>query len=108
MKAKKIFVALAIGLLAGIVDIIPMIILHLSWQDILSAFLHWLVLGLVVPFVKWPIKPWLKGMLLAVLFAIPVMAGLLSVRINEVPPILLSSLLLGAFIGWAGNKWVAA
>lgn len=103
---KKISIALIIGICAGIVDVIPMIIQHLNWYANISAFLFWVALGLVIPFVSWNIKPWLKGLIVAELFAIPIIVITLLNGPDSVLPILLSTTVLGILVGITSKKFV--
>jgi hypothetical protein len=105
---KKIFIALLIGIIAGIIDAIPMVIMDLSWYATLSAFMHWVVLGLIIPFVSWKNPDWLKGLLLAELFAIPTAIYIFPIEAESIPVILLSSALLGTLVGWSGRKFVVS
>ncbi|MCD4770064.1 MAG: hypothetical protein K8R35_07860 [Bacteroidales bacterium] len=52
-------IALLIGLIAGIIDVIPMIIMKLEKVANISAFTHYFVLGLIIPFVDWDLSPWI-------------------------------------------------
>lgn len=70
---KEILIALIIGIIAGVIDVIPMIIQKMDKYANLSAFSHWVVLGLIIPFVSWNIAPWLKGLIIAEISAIPVL-----------------------------------
>lgn len=70
---NNLLIALLIGLIAGIIDVIPMIARKLDKTSCISAFVHYLVLGLIIPFVNIEIYPWLKGALIAILTALPIM-----------------------------------
>jgi hypothetical protein len=48
---NNILIALFIGIVAGIIDVIPMLIKKIDKFASLSAFAHWVVLGLIIPFV---------------------------------------------------------
>ncbi len=98
----KIFIALGIGIVAGIIDVLPMIRQKLDKYSCISAFVHWIVLGLVIPFVDWSIQPWLKGLVIAELFAIPVVIITYPRDQKAILPILLFSAFLGAGVGSAG------
>ena len=95
-----------IGLAAGIIDVIPMIIMKLEKSANISAFIHYFVLGLIIPFVDWNLPPWLKGSLIALLFAIPVMIIVFPKDKKGIIPIFIFSLILGAGIGLAGAKFI--
>lgn len=103
---KKIGIALIIGIIAGIIDVIPMYIMELSAYACIAAFIHWIVLGLIIPFVRWCLKAWIKGIVIATISAIPVILQTLEVDNSSVIPILFSSVILGAFMGWAGEKYI--
>ena len=46
---KNIFIALIIGLSAAIIDVVPMIIQRIDKTTCISAFIQWIVLGLIIP-----------------------------------------------------------
>jgi hypothetical protein len=69
---NNIVIALIIGISAGLLDVTPMIIQKLDKTANWSAFVHWVVLGLIIPFVHWDIQPWLKGLIIGELATLPV------------------------------------
>jgi len=58
-----------IGLIAGLLAVVPMIIQWLDRTSCLLAFVHYFVLGLIIPFINWDIQPWLRGSIVALLTA---------------------------------------
>jgi hypothetical protein len=103
---KKVMTALSLGIAAGIVDVLPMIIQGLNGYACLSAFVHWMVLGVLIPFVNWNIQPWAKGLIIAELTAVPVMIIVSENEPLSVVPMIILSAVLGALVGWAGNRFV--
>jgi hypothetical protein len=103
---KRYYFALIIGVIAGIIDVTPMIIQNLSFSACLSAFVHWVVLGLIIPFVDWPMKPWLKGLIIAELSAIPILIIVIPQQPASIIPITVFSALLGMGVGSAGARFV--
>ncbi len=99
----KILIALLIGVVAGIIDVIPMIIQKMKKEANLSAFTHWVVLGLVIPFVSWNIAPWLKGLIIAEISAIPILFIVASEDKKAIIPIVFMSAILGIGVGIAGK-----
>jgi hypothetical protein len=96
-----------IGIVAGIIDVLPMIAQKMNWVANLSAFMQWLALGLVIPYVDWPlVAPWLKGAIIALLFAIPILLIVGAEDKKALMPITIMSLLLGAGVGLAGAVFV--
>ena len=103
---NDIFIALGIGITAGIIDIIPMILQKLDRSATLSAFVHWVVLGLLIPYVHWDIVPWLKGSIIALLTAIPIMIIVYPQDRKAIIPMTLFSIILGAGVGFMGTKFI--
>ena len=101
-----IYAALAIGIVAGIIDVLPMLLQKMPARANASAFVHWVALGVVIPYVHWGIAPWLKGALIALLFAIPILLIVTETDKKAFIPIAAMSLLLGAGVGWAGAVFV--
>lgn len=99
-------IAVIIGLVAGLIDVTPMIIMKLEKVANISAFVHYFVLGLVIPFVNWGIDPWLKGIIISFLSALPVMIIVYPKDKKAIIPMVVFSLILGAGIGIAGAKFI--
>ncbi len=103
---EKILIALCIGVAAGILDVTPMIIQKLNKTANWSAFIHWVVLGLIIPFVHWDMDTWLKGLVIGVLTTVPVMIIVSANDKKALIPMTLLSALLGAGVGFAGAYFV--
>ncbi len=103
---NDILIALIIGTIAGIIDVVPMIIQKLDKFANWSAFFHWVVLGLIIPFVDWEIQVWLKGLIIGELSAIPILIMVYSKNKRSLIPILVFSAILGIGIALAGAKFI--
>ncbi len=103
---NDLLTALIIGVVAGLLDALPMVFQKMDRMAVLSAFFHWVVLGVVIPFVDWAMAPWLKGLVLAELFAVPVVLMVVRDEPKAVLPITVMSALLGAAVGWAGAFFI--
>ena len=95
-----------IGIAAGVIDLIPMIIQKLTWDANLSAFSFWVVTGFMVATSGLRINPVLKGVLLAVLCLLPTLFLIGWQNPLSLMPILVMTLILGALVGFAFNKIV--
>lgn len=100
-------IALTIGIVAGLIDVIPMIIRKLDRVSCVSAFTHYVALGLIIPFVNWGIPLWITGMIIALLTAIPIMVIVYPKDKKAIIPMILFSFVLGAGIGVAATKFMA-
>jgi len=103
---NNIFIALLIGCVAGLIDVIPMIIQKLDKRDCISAFMHYFALGLIIPFVDWGIPVWIQGIAIALLTAIPIMIIVYRKDKKAIVPMILFAFILGAGIGLAGAKFI--
>ena len=96
--------SILIGLVAGIIDIIPMIIKKLDKRASISAFLQYLFLGIIIvnidlPYIIW----WLEGGLISLAFTLPIVLLVSKEDKKAVPIIMANSIILGTLIGIAGH-----
>ena len=103
---NNIFIALLIGIIAGTIDVIPMIIQKLDRYANISAFVHWVFLGLIIPYVSWDIQPWLKGLIIAELAILPVMIVVAKNDKKALIPMAVMSAVLGVGVGFASAIFV--
>ena len=103
---NNILIALGIGITAGLIDVTPMIIQKLDKTANWSAFVHWLVLGFIIPFVHWDMEPWLKGLIIGELATLPVMIIVFPKDNKAIIPMILFSAILGAGVGVAGSVFI--
>ena len=68
---NKIKTGLLSGIVAGIIDVIPMLIQKLPWEANISAFLMWVVTGFFISTSTLNIKPVLKGLIISLLPLLP-------------------------------------
>lgn len=103
---NNFLIAVLIGLTAGLIDVIPMTIMKLEKIANLSAFTHYFVLGLIIPFVDWNLDPWITGMIISFLSALPVMIIVFPKDKKSLIPMTVFSIVLGAGIGLAGARFI--
>ena len=99
-----LLLAVLIGTVAGIVDIIPMIVQKLDKRATISAFLQYFFVAIIIvnidlPYVVW----WLQGGLISVALALPVVVLVSKEDRKAVPIILTMAAVLGTLIGIAGH-----
>ncbi|MDL2256696.1 hypothetical protein LJC06_00655 [Bacteroidales bacterium OttesenSCG-928-I14] len=93
-----------IGIVAGTIDVIPMLIQKLDKRANISAFLQYFFVSIIIvnidlPHVVW----WLQGGLISVAFALPVVVLVTAQDKKAVPIILTMAAILGTLIGVAGH-----
>ena len=99
-----LILSILIGLVAGIIDIIPMVIKKLDKRATISAFLQYLFLGIIIvnidlPYIIW----WLEGGLISLAFTLPIVLLVSKEDKKSVPIIIVNSIILGTLIGIAGH-----
>lgn len=103
----SILSSLILGMAAGILDVIPMLIQKLDKYAIASAFIQWVVLGFVITHIKIPgVDGWLKGLITAVLMSLPIVIIVMKADPRSVIIILLMSAILGSIVGFLSAKIV--
>lgn len=102
----KLIKALLLGTAAGILDVIPMVFQDLSWQANLSAFLHWLALGVIITYARLPLAGYASGMLIALLTGIPVAVLVTETDPSAALPIIVASIVLGGMLGLMSEKLI--
>lgn len=99
---NTILISIAIGIAAGLIDIAPMIAQKMERSAILSAFLQYFFVSIVIlnidlPGVIW----WLEGGLVSLALALPIM---IIVADRKALPIMAGmAVILGSLIGLAGH-----
>ncbi|MDD5750448.1 MAG: hypothetical protein PHU56_02250 [Candidatus Pacebacteria bacterium] len=102
---RKFLISVFIGILAGVVDVIPMIIQGLDWYSNISAFIFWIVTGVVIAYISLPIKAWLKGLMVAVISALPIMILVFAADAKSVIPMIIMSAVLGSLVGLTTSRY---
>ncbi len=103
---ENIILTLIIGVLAGIIDVVPMKIQKMDRYSIISAFVQWMVVTFVIMNIDLGVASWLKGLIVAVLMAVPIAVLIAKKEPKSVIPILIMSVVLGSIVGFAGDKFV--
>ena len=101
---NKLIIGLICGFLAGIIDLIPMIIQKLPWNANLSALTMWVVIGFFIGTSQLNLNAILKGILIAFLCFIP---NSFIIGWNDpisLLPISLMTIILGGLTGYFYQK----
>lgn len=101
----KLWISLVIGLIAAIIDVTPMIIQKLDKTACVSAFIHWVVLGVIISYTNMPLIPFVKGIVISVLAILPILVIVSKEDKKAIIPILIMTIILGAGVGFASGKF---
>jgi hypothetical protein len=103
---KRIVVGLIIGAVAGVLDVIPMLLQKLTWDANLSAFTLWVVVGFMLATSNLRLPAVAKGIVIAFLCLSPSLFIIGWGNPASLIPILIMTLILGALVGFVFQKLV--
>lgn len=99
-----LLLSVLIGVVAGIVDVVPMIVQKLDKRANISAFLQYFFASIIIVNIDLPhIAWWLEGGLISVSLALPIVFLVSKEDKKALPIILTMAAILGTLIGIAGH-----
>jgi len=101
---KKTHLGILFGTIAGIIDLIPMIIQKLTWDANLSAFTFWIIAGFFIATTNIRLKGALKGIVISILLIIPLAFIIGWQEPSSLIPITIINLILGSALGFLVDK----
>ena len=104
--SSRIVKGIFLGVIAGIIDITPMIIQKLPLHSILSAFSMWVALGFLINTSTLKMNGALKGLLLSFLVLLPTAILIAQAEPVSLIPIGIMTVILGALLGFASDRIV--
>jgi len=102
--SKRKIIGIAFGTIAGILDVIPMILQKLSWDANISAFSMWVVVGLILSSIDFKLPSILKGIIVSFLILLPVAILIAWKEPISLLPISIMTLIIGGGLGFSINK----
>jgi formate-dependent nitrite reductase membrane component NrfD len=101
---KNIILTLIIGLIAGVIDILPMIKMKQDKNSIASAFVFYLIMPFIIYGTQlFGMAWWLEGAVLTLALALPVLLIVAKTEKKAVPAIMITAIALGTLIGITGH-----
>ena len=100
----NILLTLLIGIVAGVIDVLPMIKMKIDKYSIISAFVYYLIVPFIIFSIDWFGQLWwLRGGVVSLLIAIPVI--IMVAKEDKKSPIAMTvmSIILGSIIGIIGH-----
>lgn len=97
----KFFLGPILGVVAGIIDVIPMIAQGLPWEADASAFCMWVIAGFFIQRTDLHLPAPLKGIAISSLLLIPTAIIIAAKEPFSLIPISVMTTILGAGLGYA-------
>jgi len=101
---NKILLGVVLGAIAGVIDLVPMLLQKLTWDANLSAFFLWVVSGFMLATSELKLPPVLKGIVIPFLCLLPSAFIISWKEPFSLVPISIMTLILGALLGFVHNK----
>lgn len=105
MTLHKTQLGISFGLIAGVIDVIPMLIQKLTWNANLSAFTFWIIAGFFIATTQINLKGIIKGMIISILLLIPLSFIIGWQEPISLVPITVMNLILGGALGFFIEKY---
>jgi hypothetical protein len=101
---KKTLLGILLGAVAGIIDVIPMVFMKLTWDANISAFAMWVIIGYFLSSIDSKLHPILKGIVVSFLVLLP---SAILIGWNDpksLIPIIVMTTILGSLLGYSINR----
>lgn len=95
----RILWVIVLGVVAGTVDVLPMVLRGMNWREAAVPFVHWVVTTVLIASVAWPLHPALRGALVAFLTSLPTLIRYSNSQPGSVVPVFIMSLVIGSAVG---------
>ncbi len=100
----KKLIGLILGICAGIVDVIPMIIQKLTWDANISAFTMWVIVGFLISTSSLKVNAIIKGIFISIMALAPAAILIGWKEPISLIPIVFITLILGSCLGYLIEK----
>lgn len=101
---KKAQLGILLGIMAGIIDVVPMILQKLTWEANLSAFSLWVISGFLIATTNIKVKGLIKGIIISFLVLTPSAVLIGWKEPFSLTPIFIMTLILGSALGFLIDK----
>jgi len=102
---KKTQLGILLGIVAGIIDVVPMVFQKLSWDANLSAFSLWIISGFLIATTNLKIRGIAKGIVISFLVLLPAAILIGWKEPFSLIPISIMTLILGSALGFLIDKY---
>ena len=102
---KKTQLGILLGAIAGIIDVVPMVLQKLTWDANLSALSLWIISGFLIATTNLKIKGVAKGIIISFLVLSPSAILIGWKEPFSLIPVFTMTLILGSALGFLYDKY---
>lgn len=103
--SKKVIIAIIIGLAAGLIDLIPLVMVRVPLLNMISILLFWIITSYFVAHVTLLKNSLLNGLVLSTLNMLPLVAIIYTINPKDFLPMLSMALILGPLVGYLNGRF---
>ena len=103
---KKASFIILIGFVAGLLDLIPLILAAAPVFNMVSVVVFWIVTATMIHLAKMVQKPFLNGLLISTLLMIPLALAVAATNPKDLIPMMLMAVILGPCVGFCIGKFI--
>lgn len=102
---KKIRFGIISGIVAGIIDVIPMVFQKLTWNANISALTFWIIAGFFISSTNLNSRGPAKGVIISLILLVPLAFIIGWQEPTVLIPIITMNVILGAVLGYTIDKF---
>jgi cytochrome b561 len=106
MQMEKFLISLGIGMGAALVDVLLTYKYEANKYTLAAIAVHWLAVGLFMPYIDLGTAVWLKGLLVGLALALPFMVMEIPKDPKAIIPMVIFSPIMGIVIAVVSDKLV--
>ncbi len=103
---NKMIIVLGIGFIAGVLDLIPLVMVNAPLFNMLSIVSFWLVTAYIVSISKIVQNKTINGLLISVLLMVPMALAVSATNPKDFLPMFFMAIVLGPLVGFCIGKLV--
>jgi hypothetical protein len=104
---KKIVVIVVVGLVAGLLDLIPLILVQVPLFNMLTIMVFWLCATLFIAQTRFLGNGALNGLVIALILMLPTAMAVSAVNPTDFFPMMFMALILGPLVGFTLDRVLA-
>lgn len=104
IKTRQIIFGIVLGIVVGIINIVPMAAQKIRWDTVLVQFLYWIIVGFFIAVSHWKIHDVLKGILISLLIFIPSLIYTIELSPPQAFWVIIMTVFFGGLMGTINGK----
>lgn len=99
-KINKAYLGIILGVIVGVINVLPMILQKISWDANISTFLTWVIVGFLISTTNLKLQGILKGIIISILIFIPSTIFVIESNLTGAIWIIVMTLIFGSLLGY--------